>query len=101
MAVAVPGDERLGQGCNVADGEVQALRSGRRHDVGGVTREVEPPPLHRLGDEAPHRRDALLEDRPLVERPAVHAEPGLELLPDPLVWPEVEILVGRALQVEA
>ncbi len=56
--------------------------------------------LHRLGDEAAHAGDALLEDRPLGERPAVDPEPRLQLGPDALVRPLGDVLVGAALQVE-
>ena len=46
-------------------------------------------------------RDALLEDRPLGQRRSRRcAEPRLQLLPDALVGPLVEVLVGGALQVE-
>ena len=45
--------------------------------------------------------DALLEDRALLERPAVDAEARLQLVPDPLVRPLVDVLVGLALDVEA
>ena len=101
VSVAVPRDERIREHVDVADREIEPLRAGRRHDVRSVAGEVEAPPLHRLDDEAPHRRDALLEDRPLVERPAVGAEARLQLGPDPLVRPRVEVLVGGALEVQA
>ena len=46
-------------------------------------------------------RDALLEDRPLAQRPAVARSPGaVQLLPDAVVGPGVERIVGRALQVQ-
>ena len=49
---------------------------------------IEPPVLHRLADEAAHARDALLEDRALLELPAVDGRPQLELLPDAIVGPQ-------------
>ena len=83
------------------NGEVQSLRAGRRHDVGRVAGQEEASVPHRLGDEAAHRRDPLLEHRALRERPAGEAEPDLQLLPDALVGPLGDVLVGAALDVEA
>ena len=62
--------DRVGEHANVGHREVEPLRPGRRDDVRGVAREVEPTVLHRLDDEAPHAGHALLDDRALVERPA-------------------------------
>ena len=70
------------------------------HDVRGVAGEVEAPVAHRLGDEAAHAGHALLEHRALRQRPAVEAEPELQLLPDALVGPLADVLVGPALHVE-
>ena len=97
---SVPVGDRVGEHANVGDGEVQPLRAGRRDDVRGVAREEEPPVLHRLDDEAAHAGHALLDDRPLVQRPAGQPEPRAQLLPDALVRPLVERLVGPALEVE-
>src|SRR5262249_46384028 len=64
--------------------------------------EEEPAEPHRLDDEAAHLDDALLEDRPFGQRPAVVGrEPGLELRPDSLVRPVGDVVVGIALEVEA
>ena len=98
--VRVPGHERLCEVAGVVQREVEALCSRGRHDVGGVTDEVEPAVAHRLGDVAPHAGDALLEHRPLLQRPAVEPETKLQLLPDPVVRPLGEVLVGAALDVE-
>src|SRR5829696_2549642 len=100
VAVLEPGGERVGQDAHVGDREVEALRARRRNDVRGVAGEEEAPELHRLDDEAPHPRDALLDDLAAVQRPALEREAPLELAPDPLVRPLVELLVGPALKVE-
>ena len=84
-----------------AIGEVQSLGPRRRNDVRGIACEEEPPVLHRLDHEAAHARHALLEDRALGERPALDAEAALELGPDPVVRPLVEVLVRLALEVQA
>ncbi len=93
---SVPGGERLGEHADVGDGEVEPLRAGRRHDVRGVAGEEQAAVLHRLDDEAAHAGDALLEDLAGVQRPALEPEAPLELVPDPLVGPLVEILVRAA-----
>ena len=67
----------------------------------GVPGEEKPAVLHRLGDEAAHAGDALLEHRPLGERPAVDPEPRLQLAPDAVVGPLGDVLVGPALDIEA
>ena len=61
---------------DVGEGEVHALGAGRRDDVHGVPGQEQPPPLHRLDHEAAHRGDALLQDRPLGERPAAAPSPS-------------------------
>ena len=81
---------------DVGHRRVQALGAGRRHDVRGVAGQEQPLVLHRLDDERAHRRDALLEDRPAVDR---HPEAAVELVPDRVVGPR--LLVGLALQVHA
>ncbi len=80
--------------------EVEALRARGRDDVRGVADEVQAAVAHRLGDVAPHSRHAFLEHRPFRERPAVEPEPKLQLLPDAVVGPFGEILVGATLDVE-
>src|SRR5438876_4992554 len=97
----VPLDERLREQTHVRNREVEPFRSSRRHDVARVAREKEPAVLERLDDEAPHPRDALLEDGPLGELPVPNTQPRLQLDPDSLVRPLVEILVRCALQIEA
>ena len=81
-------------------GEVEPLCTSGRHDVRGVAREEETTVPHRLADVAPHPRDALLEDRPLGQRPPFEAETRLQLLPDALVRPLGEVFVGTTLDVE-
>ncbi len=62
---------RARERAHVGDREVHALGAGRRDDVRGVAGEEQPPVPHGLGDEAAHRRDALLHDRAAREREAV------------------------------
>src|SRR5215207_2775313 len=100
VALLEPGGERVGQDPHVGDREIESLRAGRWDDVGGVPGEEEAPELHGLDDEAPHPRDALLDDLAAVQRPALEREAPLELVPDPLVRPLVEVLVGPALEVQ-
>src|SRR5215213_210109 len=100
VAVLEPGGERAGQDAHVGDREIEPLRARRRDDVGGVAGEEEAPELHRLDDEAPHPRDALLDDLATVQHPPLEREAPLELVPDPLVRPLVEVLVGAALEVQ-
>lgn len=100
LAGAKQVDERLGEHPNVVESEVQAFRSGRRHDVRSVARQEEPPVAHRLADVAAHAGHALLQDRPFVKRPPGETESELELLPDALVRPPGEILVGSTLEVQ-
>ena len=66
-----------------------------------VAGQEQPAVPHRLDDVAAHSGDALLEDRPLLERPALEADPQLELRPDLLVRPQRRVLVRRALEVVA
>src|SRR5829696_5263951 len=102
LALLVPCLEGFDEGPYVADGEVHPLGTGRRHDVRRVPGEVEPTVLHRLDDEAAHPDDALLEDRPFVERPAiVGLGPRLELLPDLLVGPVLGVVLRVELEVHA
>ena len=91
----VPGAQRLGEHGDVGDGQVQALGAGRRHDVRGVAGEEQPLVPHRLGDEAAHRGDRLLQDRPVPQLPAVGGrEPRAQLGPDPLVGPCLDVVAG-------
>src|SRR5918999_3532435 len=101
VAGGEPLHERLGQHAHVGHGQVQALGPGGRHDVDGVAGQEQAPVLHGLGHEAAHRGDALLDDRPLLERPALAREASVQLLPDPLIRPALDVLVGLALEVEA
>ena len=101
LPVPKPVHERLGEHVDVVEREVEPLRAGRGHDVRGVAREEQAAVAHRLADIAAHPGDAFLEDRPLGERPALEAEPCLQLLPDTVVRPLGEVLVGAALDVEA
>jgi hypothetical protein len=92
--------QRAGQDGHVGQGQVEALGPGRRHDVRGVTGQEQPPAAHGRGDEAAHRRDGLLRDRAFLQVPSGHAQPVLQLAPDPGVGPPLEVLIGGNLQVE-
>jgi hypothetical protein len=49
--------------------QVEALRTGGRNGVRRVTGQDEPPPTHRLGDEAANRRSAVRVRRPFQHSP--------------------------------
>src|SRR5215212_345673 len=102
VAVLEPVDQGGGEHAHVGDRQVEALGAGRGHDVRGVAGQEQAPVLHRLDHDAAHRRDALLDDRALVERPAVRgSEAGAQLVPYPLVGPGLDLVGGVALQIEA
>ena len=102
LPAGVPGGECLGEHGDVEGRQVQALGAGRRHDVGGVPRQVQPAVLHRLGHEAAHGRDALFDHRSGGQAPAGHGlQPGRQFGPDPVVGPVRDVLVRRHLQVKA
>jgi hypothetical protein len=70
----VPVAQRRGQGGgqqrHVRQRQVQALGPGGRHDVRRVAGQEQAPVTHRRGHEAAHRRDRLVGDRALPDRPA-------------------------------
>src|SRR5919107_2682045 len=67
-----------------------------------IPREVELTVLHRLDGEAAHPNDALLDNGSLLERPSVvDLGPRPKFLPDLLVRPITNIVVGIALEVHA
>src|ERR1700682_4047720 len=67
----------------------------------GVAGEKEAPELHRLDDKAAHRGDSLLQNRALVEFPAVdRCESLFEFVPDFPIRPVINLLFGSALQIE-
>src|SRR6266545_2799278 len=87
---------------HIARRQVQALGAGRRHDVAGVAGEEQAPEAQGLGDEAPERRDALLDRGPGDElRRGVPGQAAAQLRPEALVGPLVDLLGERALQVVA
>ncbi len=65
-----------------------------------VTGQEQPAVAHRRADEAAHRRDSLLQDRPFLQLPAWQREAPLQLRPDAFVRPRGDLLVRRHLQVE-
>ena len=85
---------------HVARGEIQSLRSGRRHDVRRIASEKQLAVAHRLGDEAAQRRDALLDRRTRRHaRGDVLADAQLEFVPEAIVAPLLDVIVERALHV--
>ena len=67
-----------------------------------IAGEKQSPVAHRLGDEAAHPGHALLQDRSLRRHPAVlGVEPPAQLGPDAIVGPLRDVLVWRALEVQA
>src|ERR687894_324218 len=67
-----------------------------------IPREVEPTVLHRLDGEAAHPNDALLDNRSLFEHPTVvDLGPRPKFLPDLLVRPITDVVVGIALEIHA
>ena len=93
--------DRAGEDEHVVDRQVQPFRSGGGNDVRRVAGQEQPSVLHRLHDEAPHRGDALLDDRTFREDPSViRCETDAELVPDPIVGPRRDVLVRRHLDVE-
>ena len=68
--------------------------------MGGIAGQEQPPMLHRLDHEAAHRRDALLKELALGERPRA-AEPRVQFLPDARIRPVLDVVVGRALDDRA
>ena len=95
-------NEATRENAHVRDGEVHALRTGRRHDVRGIAGKKETSILHWLDDETSHWREQLLEHRAFVEPPAVVGlQPRVQLAPDARVGPFVDIFIGRDLQIQA
>src|SRR5262249_26219348 len=97
---AVIARKRAGEHQHVGDGEVHAFGTGRRLDMRGVAGQEQPAVLHRLRYEAAHGGDALLQETALGE-PAGAADGGVKLMPDAFIGPGLNVIVGRALHVEA
>src|SRR5262245_11781630 len=94
--------ERPRENANVGGGQIEPLGAGRRHDVRGVSGKKHPPVLHRFDDEAPHRRDAFLNDRPLFQREvAAGVQPRLQLPPDAVIGPVGDLFARVALDIES
>lgn len=93
--------QRARENANIRNGQVQAFGAGRRNDVSGVACQKERAKLHRFRNETAHFRDVLLQYGPSRRGPAiVRTQSAEKLLPDSIVGPMCEILVGCALQVE-
>ena len=59
-AVLVAQPQQVVKRVHITGREIQALGTGRWHDVGGVPYQKKPTELHRFGDEATQGRDAFL-----------------------------------------
>jgi len=93
--------QRPRQHPDIRDGQVHSLRPGRRDNVRGVARQIQPSELHRLNHQAAHPRNTLLKNRPFVRPPSViRREPRAEFFPDPRIRPLRDIFLRRALQIE-
>src|SRR5207245_3168186 len=87
VPVAQPGREAP----HISDSKVETLGAGGRNDVRGIAGKEQPAVLHRLDDEAAHRRDALFRYRAVVQGPAVVASQSApKLLPDPIIRPALD-----------
>ena len=86
---------------HIGEREVQALGPGGRHDVRRIPGQEQVAIAHRSGDEAAHRRDALVQHRPVAQGPARQLEPAVQLVPDALVRPILDLVVQADLQVQA
>src|SRR5262245_14277265 len=86
---------------DIACREVETLRAGRGHRVRRIAREVEPAVLHRLADVAAHGQDALLENPAFLQPESVLAgDARLQLRPDPVLRPVLDLVVRVALEVQ-
>src|ERR1700710_2736794 len=85
---------------HVARSKVEAFGAGRRHDVCSIARQEQMPETHRCGDEASQRCDALL-DRWSGDKMAgrLRIKTLLQLIPEPVVRPFVDMIVDRTLEV--
>jgi hypothetical protein len=98
----VVGRERRGHDPRVGDGQVHPPRAGRRHDVRRIPGQQQAAELHRLDHVAAHRSQPAFEDGTGVHAPALFSsQPRLELVPDALVGPVVQRLVGLDLKIQA
>ncbi len=70
--------------------------------MGGVSCQKQTTVLHRLDHVAPHARDAFLQDPAFVQVPILAAgQARLQLLPNSIVGPLLEVFVRSTLQVQA
>src|SRR5215472_19379273 len=70
--------------------------------MGGVDSQKQSAKPHRLGDKAAQRRDALFDRRPGHDGGCrLGVEPQLQLPPEPLVGPVLDMIVEAALDIEA
>src|SRR5262245_13651161 len=92
--------ERAREHDHIGECKVHPLGAGRRLNVRGIAGEEQPPILHRLDHEAAHRGDALLQHLAFGEH-ARAADARMQLAPDALVRPGLDLVVGCALQIEA
>ncbi len=89
--------ESPGENAHIGDGEIQSFSAGRRHDVGGVSRQEELPVLHGLDYEAPHPGHAFLQNLTFGEFPSIRRQTCLKFPPNILVTPSINVFIGAAL----
>src|SRR5262245_1990271 len=67
----------------------------------GIAGEKKPAAAHRLRHKTPHRRYALLEDRPCVGFPINSTHSQQHFVPNGFVRPIVDIFIWRNLKIQA
>src|SRR5262245_53991070 len=101
-APRIKGAKRVGEDTDVGYSQVESLGAGRRDNVGCVPGEEEAAELHGLNDKAAHAGDGSLCNLTFPELPAIESCESLpQLVPDAIVGPEGEVLIGRALKIKA
>lgn len=102
LAFAIETLEPISKNLHIVDGQVHALRASWRDNVRGIAGKEEATMLHNTGDKAPHSNDVLLEDSPFSELPTVSLiHSGMHLMPNAVVGPVVNAVLGVALKVHA
>src|SRR4030095_16245348 len=92
--------QRASQNSYVGHGEIQSLCTCWLHNVCRISREKQFAKLHRLCDEAAHPGHALLEDLPFRQFPAMCCKALVQLLPNPFIRPQSDVLVRLTLEIQ-